>query len=220
MFHILIVEDVLNTLEELRELLKEVFPDMVQIEPADNVEAGLAIIQKAATDERLFDIAILDFRLPAAPGEPDVIDEKLCQAIKEHMPDTLVIHITSFQKDEAVINHIDRKHSPKSPRAAVIPKTAYWTVKLLEEVKAHLYGQVIERQLISLFGLFSVEGLTQRGMSPARGSLTHGLAALSRDIVTYWRDLSESTKSKIEKYFIVNDEQEVVRIGLRIGMEK
>jgi len=218
MFHILIVEDVLNTLQELCELLHEVFPDLT-IESADNVAIGLALIRQAADREQFFDIAILDFRLPPARGENDEIDESLCREIKQQMPDTLVIHITSFHKEQRVIDHIARFHSRKNtPRAELIPKKASWTEKLLAEVKAHLYGQLIEDQLATIFAPSGIDGITRGAGMQAQGSLTHKLAALSRDIANYWRDLSENTRAKIQKYYIVNEMPEDTRVRLRSNL--
>lgn len=211
MFRILLVEDILNTLEELRGLLREVFPDAL-IEIASTVAEGRDKIRTAAANSQSFDIAVLDFKLPAYKGLNPEIDESLCQEIKSGMPETLVIHITAFHEDSAVIKHIARHHTGKSgPRAELIQKNDYWAEKLLSEIKAYL----IERQLYSLFEK-QAEATEIRKVLSSSGSLTHMLAALSRDIAAYWHDLDDATKARIREYFETTEDKQQVRVTLRL----
>src|SRR5262245_1531850 len=211
MFRILLVEDNLNTLEELCELLREVFPQTI-IEFASIVDEGLKKISIATTKKQPFDIAVLDFKLPAHKGLNPEIDETLCQEIKSGMPETLVIHITAFHEDSAVIKHIAQHHAGNNdPRSELIQKSNDWPEKLLSRMKAYL----IDRQLHRLFEK-QAEPASVRNTVNRSGSLTHMLAALSRDIVAYWPDLDDSTKARIRKYFETAEDKQQVRLTLRL----
>lgn len=211
MFRVLLVEDILNTLEELHALLQEVFPNAL-IETASTVEEGQDKIRTAAAGNQSFDIAILDFKLPAHKGLNPEIDESLCKEIKFRMPETLVIHITAFHEDPAVAKHIARHHTGiNAPRAELIQKNAHWPEKLLGEIKAYLIG----RQLDSLFGR-QTDAAEARKTISGSGSLTHSLAALSRDIAAYWRDLDDATKARIQEYFETTEDKQQVRVSLRL----
>jgi CheY-like chemotaxis protein len=211
MFRILIVEDMLNALEELQGALQEVFPNAL-VETAATVAEGQDKIRAAAANNQSFNIAILDFKLPTDKGLNPEIDESLCQEIKSRMPETLVIHITAFHEDPAVTNHIARHHTGKNaPRAELIQKNAYWSEKLLSEIKTYLIGQ----QLDSLFER-QTDAAEARQAIRGSGSLTHSLAALSRDITAYWYDLDDATKARIQEYFETTEDKQQVRVSLRL----
>jgi hypothetical protein len=212
MFRILIVEDDLNTLEELREVLQEEFPDVL-IETALTVNEGRDKIRDAVMRNRPFSIAILDFKVPLDKGHNPEVDESLCRGISSRMPETLVIHITSFHEDQDVDRHIRKYHTGiNAPRIGrPIQKNAFWPEKLVGEIKSHF----IERQMDALVG--------PKAMSPARNlesgrigaSATQPLGTLTRDIATFWNGLHDETKERVRDYFIVNDEQPPVRVSLR-----
>jgi CheY-like chemotaxis protein len=209
MFRILLVEDILNTLDELRELLKEAFSDVL-VETASTVEEGLDKIKVAEGRNQPFDVAILDFKLPAHKGLNPETDETLCIEIKSRMPGTLVIHITAFHEDVAVAKHITRHHTGKNtPRVELIQKSAYWPEKLLSATKSYL----IEQRLGALFER-QIGGSEARKAMSGAGSLTHQLAALSRDIATYWRDIDEPTKKEIRDNFEITEDEQGVHVTL------
>ena len=211
MFRILLVEDILITLEVLRGLLHEVFPDAL-IETASTVVEGQDKIRTAAMSNQPFDICILDFKLSAQKGLNPEIDESLCQEIKFRMPGTLVMHITAFLDDPAVIKHKAQHHTGKNdPRVEVIEKNHDWPQKLLSEIK----GYLIERQLKRLVEK-QVETAETHKSSRNAGSSTQMLATLSRNIVAYWHDLDDATKAKIRDHFETNEDQEQVRVSLRL----
>jgi CheY-like chemotaxis protein len=211
MFNILLVEDNSNTLEELHELLREVFPDAL-IETASTVAEGKDKIRIAAENNRSFGIAILDFKLPTDKGLNPEIDESLCREIKSRMRETLVVHITAFHEDPAVTKHITQYHTGiNAPKVELIQKTAYWPEKLLSEIKAYL----IRRQLDSLFEGKAGVSETREAISSS-GSLTHLLAALRRDISAYWCDLDDATKDRVREYFETTVDNQQVRVSLRL----
>ncbi len=211
MFCILLVEDELHTREVLRDLLKEVFTGAL-IEIASTVEEGRQKIKAAASDNRPFDIAILDFKLPVGKGEFPDFDESLCKEIRDKMPDALVIHITRYHLEPFVTSHISAYHTGKNaPRVELIQKTDKWSEKLLGEIKAHL----IKRQLDSLFE-GQIDTTEARKALRSGGSLTHALAALSRDIAAYWHDLDDETKARIREYFELTEDKQQVRVNLRL----
>ena len=128
------------------------------------------------------------------------------------MPETLVIHITAFHEDPAVTKHITKHHTGiNAPRVELIQKNAYWPEKLLSEIKAYLIG----RQLDSLFER-QTEATEARKATRSSGSLTHALAALSRDIAAYWYDLDDATKDRIREYFETTEDKSQVRVSLRL----
>lgn len=209
MFRILLVEDILRALEELRELLQEAFPNAL-LETASTVEEGQNKIKAAAENNQPFDIAILDFKLPADQGLNPEIDESLCQEIKIRMREALIIHITAFHEDFAVTKHIARYHAGKNdPSAELIQKSNDWPRKLLGRIKVHLIG----RQFDDLFGRQTGAVETRKATSGA-GSSTHSLAALSRDIVAYWRDLDDATKARIREHFETTEDEQQVHVTL------
>lgn len=211
MFRLLLVEDNLRALDELRALLQEVFRNAL-IETASTVEDGLRLISVAAAGRQPIDIAILDFKLPIRQGENAEINESLCGEIKSKMPQTLVIHITSFNEDPDVNKHIARYHSSKnSPRVELINKTddkvSNWTEKLLREIKSYL----ISRQIDNLFEMAEARGGIQYG-----GGWKHKLEALRREIATYWKGLDDATKDRVRKYFVTAEDGQQVRVTLRL----
>ncbi len=216
MFCILLVEDELHTREVLRDLLKEVLTSAL-IDTASTVEEGRQKIKVAASDNRPFDVAILDFKLPVGKGEYPEFDESLCEEIRDKMPEALVIHITRYHEESFVTSHISAYHTGKNaPRVELIQKTDKWSEKLLSEIKAYL----IQQQLYSLFEK-QAKATEARKVVGSSGSLTHALAALSRDIEAYWHDLDDATKARIREYFETTEvetteDKQQVRIGLRL----
>jgi CheY-like chemotaxis protein len=215
MFHLLLVEDQLRTRDELYELLREDFPD-AWIETASTVTDGSQKISSAAASRQPFDIAVLDFKLPIRQGENPEINESLCAEIKSQMPQTLVIHITSFNEDLAVNEHIARYHSSKSPlRMELINKTdariMNWTERLIREIKSFL----ISRQIGELFDP-SIEPAVARGEAIAGRRWKHKLEALRRDIAAYWKDLDGETKEQVNRHFLTQEYQQQIRVTLRL----
>jgi DNA-binding NarL/FixJ family response regulator len=215
MFRILLVEDQPNTLEELRSLLLEVFPNSL-VATAETVAAGLQIINAAAPLP--FEVAILDFKLPAHSGENPEVDQSLCLALQETMPETLVIHITAFHEDPLVLSHIAHYHaSPKMPPGELLHKTDGYSDKLVKQLRAYLYGGQINRQMDELFGKHASAGLgAQRQNNLGRTHLTHALAALCRAITTYWPYLDDATRTRVDHYFHVNPHADPVQVNLRL----
>lgn len=220
MFSILIVEDVDNTLEELSVLLKETFPGSL-IETATNVKDGSGKIGLAVDNNKAFDVAILDFKLPASRGENPEIDESLCKEIKDKIPETLVIHITAYLKDEKVTKHVAEFHAGKNaPRVELVEKTVYWPEKLLAEMRSYLYSSHVNSKLTSLFdGKPFSQDAKARKLEGTRGSRTHELAALSREIRAYWDDLDVATKSRVRRFFTVIEEEGQVHVSLLVDFE-
>jgi len=214
MFHILIVEDILNTLEALRDLLQEEFPNAL-IETAPTVAEGKEKIRVAMAKNQPFNIAILDFKLPAHKGHNPEVDESLCQEIRSVMPETLVIHITAFHEDPAVARHITKYHTGvNAPRVGLIQKNARWPEKLLGEMKSYS----IEEQMNALFGPKAIASARSLESGRIGAGLTQTLAKLIRDIATYWNDLDDETKEKVRDRFSISDKQPPVRVSLRLDI--
>jgi CheY-like chemotaxis protein len=230
MFRILIVEDIRNTLKQLKifisEALKE--PDgapSVVIHTAEAVEDAKQLILEAKERGQPYHAVVLDFKLPKRQGHnPELpeTDESLCLLIRQQTPDTLVAHITAYRDDEVVSSHVRLVHEEQiDPWALIFSKAdSEYALNLVERLRAFLYGMRIEEQMAHVFGVpqglaFAARGRIERARSRAERSLTHDIAALRRDIVAHWHYLDERLQNHIRKFFRVDDESRPVRVSLR-----
>jgi CheY-like chemotaxis protein len=231
MFRILIVEDVKNTLRQLKiyisEALKE--PDgapSVVIHTAESVEDAKRLVLEAKEREQPYHAVVLDFKLPEQMGHkpelPDREDKSLCLLIRQKMSATLVAHITAYIADEVVRNHLRLVHQEQvNPRALVFSKAeGDYSIKLVERLRAFLYGMRIEEQMAHVFGepqelAFAARGRVERARSRGGRSLTHDIAALRRDIVAHWHYLDEQLQNQIRQFFRVDDKSRPIRVSLR-----
>lgn len=230
MFRLLIVEDVKGTLKQLAlfisEALKE--PDgkpCVVIHTAEAVEDAEQLILGAAEKNQPYHAAILDFKLPRRVGlNPELpdIDQSLCLLIRQKMRSTLIAHITAYMGDEVVREHLRLVHQEQiNPKALVFSKAdSEYALKLVERLRAFLYGMRIEEQIALVFGEmqelgFATKGGTERSRSRARAkrsrsraqrSLTHDIAALRRDITAHWHYLDEQLQDRIRIFFWTDNE--------------
>lgn len=225
MFRILIVEDVKDTLRELKAYIEEAFAKFedgaVKIYTAGTVADGKRLIQEAFSKKRPFHAVVLDFRLPAATGHNTNVDETLCLLMRELMPSTLVAHITAYGFDEVVERHLRLVHHGRlDPRAFTLYKTDEdYSGDLVRQLKAFLYGMRIEEQLVNIFGAdeelsFAARGRMLRNPGGGGGSVTHNIAALTRDIEAHWHELDMQMQQKIKKIFRVEDQIKPVRVSL------
>lgn len=217
MFRILIIEDNLDTLKLLERYIPEVVPG-AQVHVADTVADGMDFLKQARP---YYDIAILDFELPASRGGAKNINTTLCRTIKELRQDTFVLHITAYSDDPRVLAHLAEFHAGYGdPNGEIISKSsAKWCQELATKLRAYLYGRLIERQMEVLFGSTdepSYAAFRSMGGSESRSgtSLTYRLATLAQDISKYWGYLSHSTQEQIKHNFSVIVDRESVRVSL------
>ena len=218
MFRFLIVEDIRDTLSELKSLLCEAFPG-ANVEIAGTTGQSLKLIETAAANRRAYHVAIIDFKLPSSVGENPEIDTSVCTTIKESMPETFVAHITAYPNDDRVQEHVRTMHTEQiEPASVVLSKSdADYAHKLIDKLKAYLYGRQIREQIDDLFGPNAVQFSPDRPRMSrlnASGSMTHQLAPLCRDIVIHWNDIDDTLKKRIGSIFDVDDESDPIRISL------
>ena len=226
MFRILIIEDIENTLREIKEAIllafaKEEVP-APRIDTATSVAEGEQFIREAYDQKKQYHAVILDFYLPEEEGYDAMkMNESLCLLLRDLMPNTLVAHITAYPDYGPVKDHLREVHHEQiDPRAFALSKLKNdYGDDLIRKLKAFLFGMRIEEQIESIFGQDAELSFSARGRMRNRpktgGSLTHSIAALSRDIESYWYALDHQLQERIRRIFRVEtfDEKEV-RVSL------
>jgi len=231
MFRILIVEDIEDTLRELKELILSKFAKIgdsprVEIDLAETVAEAERLIKAAWDRKRPYHAVILDFYLPKKEGlDAMEMDQSLCLLMRDLMPSTLVAHITAYPYDGPVKEHLRDIHQAQlDPRAFALSKLDVdYAGDLIRKLKAFLLGMRIEEQMEIIFGADMELSFAARGrMVPNRntngGSLTHSIASLTRDIEMYWKDLdmtlNKRLRERIERTFRVEEVNKQVRVSL------
>jgi len=222
MFRILIVEDIQDTLQQLKALISEaiVEPDGstgVNVHTAESVSTARQMIEES---RKPYHAVVLDFKLPEQVGLESLVDESLCLLIRRMKLPTLVAHITAYSGDPVVREHLERVHHERvDPWALDLSKTdGDYAIKLVEGLKSYLFGMRIEQQIRMLFGeqeelSFAVRGRVMNPPPRTERSRTHDMAALRRDIIAYWHDLDDMLRARIRQVFYVDDKSEPVRIS-------
>jgi len=209
---LLVLEDVRETLDQLKKLIPEIFPEdvVVNVDPAETVTEALEFIDQMSARRGSYDLAILDCMVPKTRGAKPEIDETICLKLAGAMPSTVVCHMSGYD-DRAIMEHNEMHHPAERSRGFFIHKTdriAEWAPSLLERLPRMLYGLDIERRIDFLFqprnsavGL----GITGRDIRLRGGSLTTALTMLRLDISYVWAYLGEPTKAYVRKYFVVRE---------------
>jgi CheY-like chemotaxis protein len=225
MFKILIVEDEVATSRELKEFIMEEIDD-VQVDTALNVPEARALIDAAREPNQPYDAVVLDMMLPSKSGLTATLDESVCHEVRRKLPfQTLVAHITAYEDDGAVKQHLEKVHGPSeidlsfrlAKETGKTPAEGGYASQLLDRLKPFLYERRIEFQLNSLFGGggvgagYSGTFRPRPGQSTADRSKTHELAELTRNIATDWQYLGLGLKTRIKDILKVveNDRGEV-----------
>jgi CheY-like chemotaxis protein len=236
MYRILVVDDEPTVRTFLADFFKRKAPDF-EVDFADCVEAGRALIRRAADKGRPYHAGVLDFMLPRHPGEtPFAVDESLCQLLQA---DAVVLHITVHVGEEDllpdqgradaplqeetldVLRHLARYHKGRGgPDGDVVSKMSPdWHRKLLQKLRTHLYNRQVREELNDLFGRPEAEAGSDRarvGYRTSRSGAAHsfGVTNLLQDITAYWPYLEDDLKHRIEGIFHVDHQDGRVRVGL------
>lgn len=219
MDRVLIVEDDRKTSEQLRLAITEQI-DGVQVDVATTVAVAREQIDRAYAGKQPYQAVILDMRLPAESGANPTLDETLCHAISLKMPYTLIAHITAYDVDENVRRHLEVAHARQVDRSFRLTKEWDFAIELISRLKQFLYGLRIEEHMGRLFGGGAAVLYPPRPRAlPSRvtrreRSITHELAALMRDISTYWSHLDPSTQLRIKNVFNVDETGDEVTVSL------
>lgn len=147
MAHILIVEDVPDTVRILGKVIVTEFPDWT-IDTAYTVPEARRRLTEA---QRPYDFAILDFRLPTELGVTQG-DLSLCLQIRHQTPSTRVIHITAFAGDPDLTRHVDEVNLQDDDSEHAISKDKVgWMEKVVARLRSFLHSDRIETKLNDLF---------------------------------------------------------------------
>lgn len=221
MFRVLIVEDDEKTSEQLARAVKEQIDD-VKPDVAMNVPEAQKLIDEAYREKQPYHAVILDLMLPAESGAGATLNQTLCESVSRKMPSTLVAHITAHADDPDVKRHLEVVHDRQVDRSFRLVKEADYADELIQKLKPFLYGLRIEERMNKLFGigggasLYSLrprEALRPRASRRER-SMTHELAALTRDISAYWSDLDPGMKLRIKELFNVEEKDGEITASL------
>ena len=208
---ILIVEDAEETLNQLRQFVQESIPGL-DIVVAKTIDEALCQLASAKHMGIRFDVAVIDFMLPAAKGEQPEMDTRIRQELRTSMQDGLLVHITAYVHDTNVKEHMLKNDlgSATGPRSVLISKNhADWGNHVVTQIKRFLYGRRIRSQFYQLFGdrfdrtsSFDMKRYTTRPAS--RRSVTHELAKLKQAIMEHWDCLDDELQHQITEVFEVD----------------
>ena len=223
MFRILIVEDVEDTLHQLVTFISECFSDIgegtiSEIHGALSATQGRKFIEEAFGQKQPYDAVILDLNLPDQIGLPARVDESVCSMIVTLMPSTLIAHITAYQDDDVVREHLQKAHFENvASDCVVFSKVDYeYPIHLVEHLKTTFLGRRLEEHMNKIWGDCSPAFLAtsrRRGVGDER-SRAHELAALRRDIEANWAYLDERVQRRIRDTFKVDTTGGRVTINL------
>ena len=220
MFRILIVEDDPPTLELLGKAIARKIDD-VHVDAAMNVSEAHEFIDRAINNQP-YHAVVLDMMLPSGGLTPS-LDETICRKLRDRMPHTLVAHITAYQDNDEVREHLETFHGPSQIDLSfsLSKLVVTYSSELIAKLKGYLYSRRIENQLDALFngggvGEYSAGGRPARPRhSSGARSRTHELASLTQNISTDWPYLSVAVKTRIQDIFkVVEDPNGGVRVSL------
>lgn len=218
MFHMLIVEDYLDTLDLMCEYLELKYKDAC-IHPAKSVREALDLIAKVKARGERFKVAILDFALPHNYGEQPDIETKWLQEVQRAMSfDGAVFHITAKPDDPRVVRYMQEQlKNPLSGKLFLISKQEdNWTNKLYKTIDTILSSNRITEQMDRFFPTRK-EGKETSGRGRFGSGLqtdpSHDLAALCREAADKWTALDEDLKDRIREVLHV-DESDPKRVSV------
>ncbi len=223
LFWILVVEDVSDTLEQLVSLIQESIGE-VGIDKAVAVDAAIKMIRQRRKEAVRYDLAILDFKLPAGQGDDPEVDETVCRELRrDRVP---IIHITGFPNDPIIQAHMNTVHQRPDLAGAnvsLLPKDRGWARRIVDLVRPYHRDQVsraVAGELEAVFGHLAmgstpVEGVCCRRRSSGRKCGTHAMIRLRAQIEHNWPYLDEATRETIRRIFpVVELDGPVKRLSL------
>jgi CheY-like chemotaxis protein len=196
MFRFFVVEDVRAMLDQLLKLLQEAFPGCIT-ESALTVAQGLLKVHA----KRPFDVAILDFKLPKDFGFNPEIDTSICEWIRSHTPETLIVHVSGYLEDDLVRKHVLSDHNePESKQYLVSKSDPDWATELIVRIERYLYSKQIGAKMDELFGPEPEPRHPERRLRK-EGHVTHLLADLKLDLEDFWLKLDKHVQTRVQRHF-------------------
>lgn len=148
---ILIVEDEQNTVNILTYELREAIPD-TEIHSACTVAEGEKKLHESLDTGRLYDVVILDFKLPPDyVGQNPEPDHSLGLAFRDNSPRTLIVHVTAYKDDPAFKGYLRYERAPAEMGRMFIAKDAGWMQLLPKEITRAIPAYRTRRGFDELF---------------------------------------------------------------------
>ena len=187
---------------DFRDLMKQILEGKGwTVSAHSNVKSAQTALTAASRENRKFDVAILDFRLPTHEMDTrDPVDETLCNTLR---PTSFVIHITAFLDDPAVQKHNQRCHPPAG-QPMILKKDADIFERTVSCIEQIIHTTPIREKLDSLRARPG-EGAPGRLYRPdASVSSASNLALqICHDIKTSWPYLHSQFQQELTAIFNV-----------------
>ncbi|MDA0807180.1 MAG: hypothetical protein O2983_00090 [Planctomycetota bacterium] len=194
LFHVLLVEDDEELNGDLKWLIEKKFPGTA-VSSALYVSTAMEILNSA--DVPVFDIALLDVRVPLFPGGDPRTETQIADRLKES--GIASVYMTSYRATDDVETFI-KDRELQDPPLKVISK------RDLNRFQDHVFktigdwftdkaSGVVHNELRRVFGTASIIRDGRSG--------TADLMSLQRTIIDYWCYLSEKTRREVRERFEV-----------------
>ena len=218
MYRILIVEDHIGTLYSLKELFYDEFED-IKVDTSDNIDEAIDLVTKIQNEALFYDISILDLMLPKKHGGDAGFYKNLILEIRDKIPETFIVCITSFPDQVKVFEHLTGICLDMNfPRVCFFSKLDdNWPEMLISRARMYLYSNLITNKLNALYRKENSSELSfWSKYNPAfeGRTLTYALADLTRDIIKHWDDLDDRLQRRIKEKFDVDTLDTPIRISL------
>ena len=212
---ILIVENEPGTVASLRYDLRQAFKDAgigdVEISNAGTVIDGQAALDEAYDQKRIFDVVILDFKLPHARNSLAEESDFSLGFVKDLCPETLVIHVTAYVDD---LDFRRVRPAPGTPEAAnrlYFEKVEGWinrvvtaSLQHVQSIRARFHTGRIRARFKELFqgnDDETAERRVQRHRSCGQGDRERSLdvAELCADASQHWEYLEPGLQKTLKE---------------------
>lgn len=214
-FLLLLLEDDPDVSAFLVDYLDPAMPHAV-IETAETVDDALRLIAAKQREGLVYDLGLLDFKVPFAKGLQPEVDIAVCKRLNRLRVE--IVHFTAYPDDPEIVRHMAEIH----PRArlgnapvTLIRKTTTkdWAEqirKLVVPFSRQRVNEKIEEKLLSFSGprghdLNERDETTHRDQRSTAQALcgTQAMTQLHRDILDNWDLLENELRAKIKQRFAV-----------------
>jgi hypothetical protein len=191
-----------KALDQLKKLLAQAVPE-AGVEDASSIDGALSAIAKTLQSGYVYDLAILDFKLPPSAGHTEEVDTSICRQLTGRMQNIVICHISACMNDPDVQKHILAGHSADRIRGFDLGKLEPdFATELVRNVRQSLCGPRLRREIEDVMSRISGRRATPEMLrfgAPARQpSLTTRLMSLPIDIGRYWEFLNSDTQGYIQ----------------------
>lgn len=136
---ILIVEDDDGTVETLKAKLKRKIQN-VDVVTASNIRDGQNAIESAYNEGRIFNVALLDFKLPKDNASGNEDESVSLSYQSDLLPHALLIHMTAWPKDPIFLKSRPEEGTPGSVNRMYVGKITGtgWMRTVVEACRKHI----------------------------------------------------------------------------------